>query len=193
MSTRIESPNHLCLVIHSPSDAPLVAKTGLTGILARQIKGAEMDVKTPEFPADSVELAVVGENQVCVERMAITKSTLATLLDEGEMAVFKRDIKWGALLEPSLAAQVEIFKNAYEHKECGTSWNDTWSCGCDDECPKCGTSISPETSNPVRILDQDSRGVWDLITMPVLKPEPKPTPDVSDVSEDELIKPRMRM
>jgi hypothetical protein len=30
------------------------------------------------------------------------------------------------------------FCNQYECEECGCSWEDEWSCGCDDDCPECG-------------------------------------------------------
>ena len=32
------------------------------------------------------------------------------------------------------------FRNFYHCGDCGTSWEDEWSCCCDDECPKCGSS-----------------------------------------------------
>jgi hypothetical protein len=37
-------------------------------------------------------------------------------------------------------------RNTYECDECGTTWEDVWSCGCDDECPGCGADISPSVS-----------------------------------------------
>ncbi len=33
------------------------------------------------------------------------------------------------------------FTNYYRH--CGVEWQDTWSCACNDECPKCGGEIEP--------------------------------------------------
>jgi len=38
------------------------------------------------------------------------------------------------------------FVNHYECT-CGTEWIDRWSCACDDECPNCGKSISPDESH----------------------------------------------
>lgn len=29
---------------------------------------------------------------------------------------------------------------------CGEQWFDYWSCACDDDCPKCGTTCSPDES-----------------------------------------------
>lgn len=41
----------------------------------------------------------------------------------------------------------QMLENEYEH--CGQSWSDTWSCGCDDECPVCDEDVSPVRSTPV--------------------------------------------
>lgn len=44
------------------------------------------------------------------------------------------------------AEQVEevLYINQYECPQCGYEWEDTWSCACDDDCPKCGARhISP--------------------------------------------------
>lgn len=29
----------------------------------------------------------------------------------------------------------------YRCTECGTEWQDEWSCACDDDCPTCGTTM----------------------------------------------------
>lgn len=36
--------------------------------------------------------------------------------------------------------------NHYECGRCGKNWTDTWSCGCDDDCPDCGETTSPHES-----------------------------------------------
>jgi hypothetical protein len=41
------------------------------------------------------------------------------------------------------------FLNKYHCDHCDVSWEDTWSCGVDDECPRCGKDISPESSEEV--------------------------------------------
>lgn len=38
--------------------------------------------------------------------------------------------------------------NTYECT-CGTSWADEWSCACDDDCPACGTTMTPVDSEDV--------------------------------------------
>lgn len=38
------------------------------------------------------------------------------------------------------------YLNRYTCDACEESWEDQWSCGCDDECPKCGRDISPDDS-----------------------------------------------
>ena len=35
------------------------------------------------------------------------------------------------------------FVNRYYCRECDQSWEDHWSCGCDDECPECGRDFTP--------------------------------------------------
>lgn len=29
---------------------------------------------------------------------------------------------------------------------CNITWEDEWSCACDDECPKCGVPHTPESA-----------------------------------------------
>lgn len=31
------------------------------------------------------------------------------------------------------------FRNHYHCGDCGTDWEDEWSCCCDDDCPSCGS------------------------------------------------------
>lgn len=35
-----------------------------------------------------------------------------------------------------------MFQLTYEC-DCGCTWEDQWSCACDDECPSCGADVSP--------------------------------------------------
>ena len=37
-----------------------------------------------------------------------------------------------------------MMTNRYTCPECGASWEDEWTCACDDDCPNCGTTCSPE-------------------------------------------------
>jgi hypothetical protein len=41
------------------------------------------------------------------------------------------------------------FINYYRHNKCDAEWQDEWSCQCDDECPVCGTAISPYKSDDI--------------------------------------------
>jgi hypothetical protein len=36
-----------------------------------------------------------------------------------------------------------IYTNQYQCDDCEVSWEDQWTCACDDDCPECGVSISP--------------------------------------------------
>lgn len=33
--------------------------------------------------------------------------------------------------------------------DCGVTWDDRWSCTCDDDCPECGTICSPNNSEEI--------------------------------------------
>lgn len=46
------------------------------------------------------------------------------------------------------------FRNYYNCDSCDTEWTDEWSCGCDDECPSCGLSMSPYDS--VNLDDEEA-------------------------------------
>ena len=37
--------------------------------------------------------------------------------------------------------------------DCGASWVDVWSCMCDDDCPTCGTTCTPESSTTAELPD----------------------------------------
>lgn len=39
------------------------------------------------------------------------------------------------------------YRNTYEH--CGTTWNDEWSCMCNDRCPVCNAEIEPSYSKEI--------------------------------------------
>jgi hypothetical protein len=36
--------------------------------------------------------------------------------------------------------------NRYHCEACGVSWEDQWSCACNDKCPLCNTEIEPHES-----------------------------------------------
>lgn len=39
-----------------------------------------------------------------------------------------------------------MFTNQYHCAECDVSWEDTWTCACDDKCPSCGKDIEATRS-----------------------------------------------
>jgi hypothetical protein len=41
---------------------------------------------------------------------------------------------------------VEWYLNQYECERCGYYWEDEWSCTCDDRCPECNLTNSPQES-----------------------------------------------
>lgn len=48
------------------------------------------------------------------------------------------------------------YRNHYHCGDCGTDWEDEWSCCCDDECPSCGSrNWSPVNSEDLtEVIDQ---------------------------------------
>lgn len=42
-----------------------------------------------------------------------------------------------------------LYRNRYICP-CGCSWEDIWSCQCDDRCPDCNTSVTPHHSEEVK-------------------------------------------
>ena len=54
-----------------------------------------------------------------------------------------------------------VWENAYICRGCDEVWTDTWSWQCDDECPECGTSVSPETSDWIGPTDAASLTAWE--------------------------------
>lgn len=46
----------------------------------------------------------------------------------------------------------QLWDNHYECP-CGEEWTDRWSATCDDDCPKCGTTCSPSSSEEVEAED----------------------------------------
>jgi hypothetical protein len=45
------------------------------------------------------------------------------------------------------------YRNIYECPNCEKSWEDEWSCSCDDECPHCGErDCSPVDSDDLSVV-----------------------------------------
>lgn len=40
----------------------------------------------------------------------------------------------------------KAFVNHYKCEKCGYKWADIWDSRCDDECPECGTVMTPYES-----------------------------------------------
>ena len=46
--------------------------------------------------------------------------------------------------------QEKTFVNYYRCTKCGETWNDLWDSACDDECPECGTVMTPYESEEIK-------------------------------------------
>lgn len=49
---------------------------------------------------------------------------------------------------------------------CGESWEDVWSCQCDDRCPVCNTACSPSTSTDLAASEYVTRAAIDYGAAP---------------------------
>jgi hypothetical protein len=41
------------------------------------------------------------------------------------------------------------FLNYYKCERCAWAWTDEWSCMCDDDCPRCGETMTPFMSDDI--------------------------------------------
>lgn len=60
------------------------------------------------------------------------------------------------------------FRNHYHCGDCGTDWEDEWSCSCDDECPECGSGDwSPVESEDLTFLVEPEEGRFAIYESPI--------------------------
>lgn len=59
------------------------------------------------------------------------------------------------------------YRNHYHCGDCGTDWDDEWSCCCDDECPNCGSrNWSPVDSEDLTEVVDDVDGTFIVFYSP---------------------------
>lgn len=59
------------------------------------------------------------------------------------------------------------YRNQYHCGDCGTDWEDEWSCCCDDECPHCGSrNWSPTESLDLTEVVGETRSSFVLLRSP---------------------------
>jgi predicted nucleic acid-binding Zn-ribbon protein len=67
------------------------------------------------------------------------------------------------------------YRNFYHCTDCGTAWDDEWSCCCDDECPNCGSrNWSPYASEDLSVLISRSTEEFIVLLSPREVEEDKP-------------------
>lgn len=66
------------------------------------------------------------------------------------------------------------FRNTYHCTHCESEWEDEWSCGCDDECPICGSDWSPADSEDVSAFIEAEADGYSVYYSP---PEAEHRPD----------------
>lgn len=55
------------------------------------------------------------------------------------------------------------FLNHYQCDRCAAAWEDDWSCMCDDDCPECGLTMSPEDSDDLTFLVEQYDGKFFIL------------------------------
>ena len=59
------------------------------------------------------------------------------------------------------------YRNHYHCGDCGTDWQDEWSCCCDDECPNCGSrNWSPHASDNLTEIACENGGAFVVLRSP---------------------------
>jgi DNA-directed RNA polymerase subunit RPC12/RpoP len=60
------------------------------------------------------------------------------------------------------------FRNHYRCARCHRTWDDEWSCTCDDDCPHCGARhMSPTASDDLTIIvDERPDGTFVVLQSP---------------------------
>lgn len=53
-----------------------------------------------------------------------------------------------------------VWMNTYYCESCELTWSDSWSCQCDDQCPDCGKSITPESSIWIGPESEALKSLW---------------------------------
>lgn len=79
---------------------------------------------------------------------------------------------------------------------CGEGWEDWWSCGCDDDCPACGLSISPSMTRWHGPANPFAIALWELLpeagaapAQPGLNLQADPAPKTACEVADNALKP----
>lgn len=63
----------------------------------------------------------------------------------------------------AIASVVREVRNHHHCTHCEVDWEDRWSCEVDDDCPGCGTSHSPLSSDVLIDIELDADGIYQLV------------------------------
>lgn len=72
----------------------------------------------------------------------------SSLEDAANWAEKSGDTERAAKIRKALWQPV-MYSNTYHCDACNVAWDDEHSCACDDECPRCGDCVSPESSERI--------------------------------------------
>ena len=140
-------------------------------------------VDQPEAETTVARWSVVDAYGTEVDGLTVNGDTWRAIESDGLLssdALFEDVVTQGATLFDALSAQINSVVNTYEH--CRQSWDDTWSCACNDRCPECNAEIEPARSVWLRSLDERDDGTYSLTTAPdgEVEESHSPQPAVSE-------------
>ncbi len=76
------------------------------------------------------------------------------------------------------------YLNHYHCGDCGTDWDDEWSCCCDDDCPTCGSRHwSPVDSDDLTFIIEPDEGQFAVYVSPATA-EHTPNYELAAVATD---------
>jgi hypothetical protein len=90
-------------------------------------------------------------NEVCLALPYAMALELQGCLLTGERPS-KAVIDWFAAVpvyETEPGGEPIRFRNYYKCEDCGWAWTDEWAATCDDDCPHCGTTMTPFMSDDI--------------------------------------------
>ncbi|QDZ10919.1 hypothetical protein FPZ08_09250 [Devosia ginsengisoli] len=79
------------------------------------------------------------------------------------------------------------YRNHYHCGDCGTDWEDEWSCCCDDECPECGSRHwSPLASEDLTEVIAERKSIFAVLRSPAHASDRPRYTQIAEFSSREL-------
>ena len=118
-------------------------------------RGELVDRTAPRWAWELIDEAIATAIELGPDNLRTYGPANAAMILACELAddepIYEDDprIEVKAEVEEAAKEEERTFRNHYHCSDCDVSWDDEWSCACDDKCPECGTSYSPVSSEVV--------------------------------------------